>query len=66
MARTDGVLYRLHRAAFRSVVAAGAVPSATVRTLRGVEVLQCLSMTQLQRLADMMEEVGAVCIKGVY
>ncbi len=31
----------------------------------GWKKLQCLSMTQLQRLADMMEEVGAVCIKGV-
>ncbi|KAG2485550.1 hypothetical protein HYH03_015717 [Edaphochlamys debaryana] len=58
MARTDGLLYRLHRSAFRSVVAAGGQPSATVRTLRGVEVLQCLSLTQLQRLADMMEEVA--------
>ncbi|GIL79333.1 hypothetical protein Vretimale_16527 [Volvox reticuliferus] len=57
MARTDGLLYRLHRSAFRSVVAAGGQPSATVRTLRGVEVLQCLSLTQLQKLAELMDEV---------
>lgn len=57
MARTDGCLYRLHRSAFRSVVAAGGAPSATVRTLRSVEVLQCLSMTQLTRLAELMDEV---------
>eukprot|EP00195_Chlamydomonas_chlamydogama_P010756 CAMPEP_0202906016 /NCGR_PEP_ID=MMETSP1392-20130828/37031_1 /ASSEMBLY_ACC=CAM_ASM_000868 /TAXON_ID=225041 /ORGANISM="Chlamydomonas chlamydogama, Strain SAG 11-48b" /LENGTH=1079 /DNA_ID=CAMNT_0049594355 /DNA_START=194 /DNA_END=3430 /DNA_ORIENTATION=- len=68
IARTDGMLWSLHRAAFKGVLqrqyglAAGGKlgendTRAVVRTLRSVEVLQCLSMSHLHQLAEAMSEV---------
>lgn len=72
IARTDGVLWSLTRNCFKAVAAhispaagpntaSGSAPgvgaASTVRTLRSVEVLQVLHLSQLQVLAEAMESV---------
>ena len=56
-----GKLWRLHRTTFRDVVMRSSAQQLT-KTLRGVEVLKFLNISQLQRLQDVLSEVK--CDKG--
>ncbi|KAF5836998.1 cyclic nucleotide-binding-like protein [Dunaliella salina] len=62
VARTDGALWSLHRNDFKACLQQGVRPSdgrdvaALVSTLQKVEVLRCLTGTQLRALAEAMEE----------
>eukprot|EP00798_Chlamydomonas_sp_ICE-L_P016616 gene16616-22859_t len=61
IARTEGMLWCLHRNGFKGVLQRAAKDvdyHATVQTLRSVEVLQCLSMSHLYVLAEAMQEVS--------
>ena len=51
----DGKLWRLHRTTFREVVMKSSAQQLT-KTLRGVEVLKFLTISQLQRLQDSLSE----------
>mgnify|MGYP000055752424 CR=1 FL=1 len=51
-----GKLWRLHRAVFREVTVRSSAQQLT-KTLRGVEVLKSLTLSQLQRLQDALSEV---------
>ena len=57
--RTDGMLWALHRQAFKSVLQRGNEPRPVLKTLRNVEVLQCLSNSQMQQMSELMQEVRA-------
>ena len=56
IAKTAGSLWTLDRRAFRKVLMKSTSKD-LVRTLRSVEILQSLSKSHLQRLADMLTEV---------
>ena len=51
-----GTLWRLHRFKFREVVVR-TESSKLLKTLRAVEILNCLSAQQCQRLVDHLSEV---------
>lgn len=57
VAKAHGVLWALHRKAFKSVIQVREV-APLVKTLASVQLLQCLSPCQVSLLAGMMEEVA--------
>lgn len=56
--RSDGVLWSLSRGAYKHVMHRLCAPHYVWRTLTGVEALAVLSASQLQIVAEAMEEVG--------
>lgn len=64
VARTEGQLWSLHRSHYKAAMQLAAERRAgardvraLVQTLRGVEVLQCLTGSQLHTMAEVMEEM---------
>jgi CRP-like cAMP-binding protein len=55
-ALTDGVLWAIDRRSFREILKKSSKDKYLMRTLRSVEVLKSLSVSQLQRLGEAMEE----------
>jgi CRP-like cAMP-binding protein/serine/threonine protein phosphatase PrpC len=55
--KTDGKLWALNRKAFRHIVMRSSHQE-LCKTLRGVSVLESLTMNEIQRLADVMTEVS--------